>query len=44
MHDFSNNFKTIDALEQIIDFALENGYTFETITPDTAMVTHTVNN
>jgi peptidoglycan/xylan/chitin deacetylase (PgdA/CDA1 family) len=44
MHDFANNTKTIGALERIIDFGLENGYTFEVITPDTQMVTHTTNN
>lgn len=44
MHDFANNTKTIGALERIIDYGLENGYTFEAITPDTQMVTHTTNN
>lgn len=44
MHDFANNTKTIGALERIIDFGLENGYTFEVLTPDTQMVTHTTNN
>ncbi|MBR1540898.1 MAG: polysaccharide deacetylase family protein [Clostridia bacterium] len=44
MHDFANNTKTIGALERIIDYGLENGYTFEVITPDTQMVTHTTNN
>jgi len=44
MHDFSGNDKTIGALADIIDYGLANGYTFETITPDTQMVTHTTNN
>ena len=44
MHDFSNNTKTIEALESIIDYGLENGYTFEPITEQTQMVTHSTNN
>lgn len=44
MHDFANNNKTIGALENVIDYGLQNGYTFEVITPDTQMVTHTTNN
>jgi len=44
MHDFADNTKTINALADIIDYGLENGYTFEVITPDTPMVTHTTNN
>ena len=44
MHDFANNTKTINALESIIDYGLQNGYTFEALTPDTVMVTHSTNN
>lgn len=44
MHDFSNNTKTIEALESIIDYGLQNGYTFEPITEQTQMVTHSTNN
>ena len=44
MHDFSGNTKTIEALADVIDYGLANGFTFETITPDTAMVTHSTNN
>ena len=44
MHDFSGNTKTLDALSSIIDFGLQNGYTFKKITEDTPMVTHSVNN
>ena len=28
MHDFANNQKTIDALANIIDYGLQNGYVF----------------
>ena len=44
MHDFSHNNKTLDALSDIIDFGLNNGYVFRRITYDTKMVTHSVNN
>ena len=44
MHDFSGNTKTLNALSDIIDFGLANGYTFKSITMDTPMVTHHVNN
>jgi peptidoglycan/xylan/chitin deacetylase (PgdA/CDA1 family) len=44
MHDFSGNDKTIDALEAIIDYGLENGYEFKAITEQTQMVTHITNN
>ena len=44
MHDFSNNHKTLNALEDIIDFGTQNGYVFRKITDDTKMVTHAVNN
>ena len=44
MHDFAGNQKTIDALEGIINFGLDNGYVFRRITDDTPMVTHSVNN
>ncbi len=44
MHDFSNNHKTLDALSDIIDFGIQNGYVFRKITDDTKMVTHAVNN
>ena len=44
MHDFSGNTKTLNALESIIDYGLENGYTFEAITNETQMVTHETNN
>lgn len=44
MHDFNGNTKTLNALEAIIDYGIENGYTFAKITEDTPMVTHRVNN
>lgn len=44
MHDFSGNNKTIEALPGIIDFAKNNGYTFDRITDKTPMVTQNVQN
>lgn len=44
MHDFSGNTKTLNALEDIINYGLNNGYTFSKITENTPMVTHSVNN
>ncbi len=44
MHDFKGNTKTLNALEDIIDYGLANGYTFERITESTPMVTHKPNN
>ncbi len=44
MHDFSGNTKTVNALSDIIDYGLANGYTFSKITESTPMVTHRVNN
>lgn len=44
MHDFSDNYKTIEALESIIDFGLSNGYTFDKITENTQAVRHNPNN
>lgn len=44
MHDFSGNTKTVNALKDIIEYGLENGYTFSNITESTPMVTHNVNN
>ena len=44
MHDFSGNTKTLNALADIIDYGLKNGYTFSNITESTPMVTHGVNN
>ncbi len=44
MHDFSGNTKTLNALSSIIDYAIQNGYTFSNITTNTPMVTHKPNN
>lgn len=44
MHDFSGNKKTLNALSDIIDYGLNNGYRFERITSSTPMVIHHVYN
>ncbi len=44
MHDFAGNYKTIEALNSIITWGLEQGYVFRRITEETPMVTHGVNN
>ena len=44
MHDFSKNHKTLDALSDIIDWGMQNGYVFRKITEDTPMIRHSVNN
>ncbi len=44
MHDFNNNFKTINALKRIIKFGKNHGYEFRTITPATTEVHHGINN
>ncbi len=44
MHDFSGNNKTIEALPEIIDYGLQNGYRFEVITTDTEMIAQKIQN
>lgn len=44
MHDFENNYYTLNALTDIIHYGKENGYVFKNITMDTTMVTHRVSN
>ena len=44
MHDFQNNYKTLEALDDIIDYGLANGYTFAAIDMNTPLVRHRVNN
>ena len=44
MHDFESNYKTLNALSDIIDYGLANGYQFLTLDMSTAMVRHGVNN
>lgn len=40
MHDFSNNKKTLNAIEDIIKYGKKNGYEFKTITADSDLVMH----
>ena len=44
MHDFSGNYKTLNALDDIIRTARNNGYVFDKITYNTPMIVHSVNN
>ena len=44
MHDFENNYKTLNAISDIIDYGKANGYQFLAIDMSTAMVRHSVNN
>lgn len=44
MHDFANNYKTLEALDDIIDYGIANGYTFAAIDMNTPLVRHRVNN
>ena len=44
MHDFSSNNKTINALNDIINYGKNNGYTFEAINDETPTIHHRVNN
>ena len=44
MHDFANNYKTLEALDDIIDYGKANGYTFAAIDMNTPLVRHRVNN
>jgi len=44
MHDFENNYKTLNALSDIIDYGLSHGYSFLPIDMTTPLVTHKVNN
>lgn len=44
MHDFDNNYITLEALGDIIEYGMENGYTFKAISSDTEMVVHRVVN
>lgn len=44
MHDYENNYKTLNALSDIIDYGKNNGFTFEAIDASTPMVRHGVNN
>ena len=44
MNDFRGNTKTLNALADIIDYGLANGYTFKCITESTPAVIHNVQN
>lgn len=44
MHDFENNYKTLNALRDIIRYGKQNGYTFKAITEETPPSHHRINN
>ena len=44
MHDYENNYKTLNAISDIIDYGKKNNYEFRAISESTPMVTHGVNN
>lgn len=44
MHDSNNNYKTLNSLEDIINYAIKKGYTFSNITYYTPMVKHNILN
>lgn len=44
MHDFESNYKTLNAISDIIDYGKANGYQFLAIDMSTSMVRHSVNN
>ena len=44
MHDFENNYKTLNALKDIIVTAQNAGYTFRAIDSNTPQIAHSVNN
>lgn len=44
MHDFENNYNTLNALKKIIQYGKNNGYIFDRITMTTPMVHHRVSN
>ena len=44
MHDASNKIYTLEALDNIIDYCLEQGFELKAISQDTKIVQHNVNN
>ena len=44
MHDFDNNYKTLNALKDIIHYGKNNGYKFANITMETPQITHRISN
>ncbi len=44
MHDYENNYKTLNAIRDIIRYGKKQGYQFRAITSNTPQVKHNVNN
>lgn len=44
MHDYANNYKTLNAIRNIIRYGKRNGYTFKKITMDTPEIHHRIAN
>lgn len=44
LHDFNNNYKTLNAISDIIDYGKKNGYEFKTINKSTPIVRHRIAN
>ena len=44
LHDFEKNYYTLEALPKIIEYAKQNGYTFNNITNTTTQIKHSINN
>lgn len=44
MHDFAGNQKTVDALEDVIDYCIDKGYKIEPLTSETIPVHHSISN
>ena len=44
MHDFENNYKTLEALRDIIQYGKQNGYVFKALKENTPPSRHAVNN
>ncbi|MCR5797596.1 MAG: polysaccharide deacetylase family protein [Eubacterium sp.] len=44
MHDFANNYKTINALNKVIKYGKKHGYVFKAMTAATTEIHHGVNN
>ena len=44
MHDYEDNYRSLEALSDIIDYGISHGYEFKAIDMSTPMVKHRVNN
>ena len=44
MHDYGGNYKTVNALRDIIRYGKNNGYKFDRITESTPQIKHKINN